>query len=136
VGKLRKCRLCKTARFCGEECLELAWPTHKPDCKTWRAADVVAAACAGGAASTPVAASRAADVDADAHAGGAASTPVADLFAELRAALPQPTLAELRAALPEPTLTMLVLGVVTERTVGHGRFDAVAGDIAIATSIA
>jgi hypothetical protein len=34
--KLKKCAKCHVARFCSTECVALAWPGHKPNCKLWR----------------------------------------------------------------------------------------------------
>ena len=34
--KLKRCSKCKIARFCGAECVALAWPAHQPNCRLWR----------------------------------------------------------------------------------------------------
>ena len=33
---LKTCAKCHVARFCSAECIALAWPWHKPNCKRWR----------------------------------------------------------------------------------------------------
>jgi hypothetical protein len=36
--KLKTCVECKSAKFCGPECVRRLWPEHKPHCKRWTAA--------------------------------------------------------------------------------------------------
>ena len=35
--KLKTCKKCHVARFCGAECQQRTWPEHKPHCKRWEA---------------------------------------------------------------------------------------------------
>ena len=35
--KLKTCARCKVARFCGPECVKMAWAEHKPHCARWAA---------------------------------------------------------------------------------------------------
>ncbi|KAF7332716.1 hypothetical protein MKEN_00155000 [Mycena kentingensis (nom. inval.)] len=35
-GKLSRCKACSVAVYCGKECQEAAWPTHKAGCKLHR----------------------------------------------------------------------------------------------------
>ena len=37
-ANLKTCAKCHVARFCSAECVALAWPAHKPNCKLWREA--------------------------------------------------------------------------------------------------
>ena len=34
--QLKKCAKCHVARFCSNECIARAWPSHKPNCMLWR----------------------------------------------------------------------------------------------------